>query len=93
MKKINEIYRLKEGVGPPDRYLGANVEKVQLQDGSIAWSMNCVDYLKGTIKNVNNMLQEADSALKNCGDGKRPYPSSYRPEIEVTHELNDDLGN
>ena len=93
MKKINEIYRLKEGVGPPDRYLGANVEKVQLQDGSIAWSMNCVDYLKGAIENVNNMLQEADSALKNCGDGKRPYPSSYRPEIDVTPELNDDLGN
>ena len=30
---LNMIYRLKEGFGPPDRYLGANVEKVQLKDG------------------------------------------------------------
>ena len=28
MKLINEIYRLKEGVGPPDRYLGGTIERV-----------------------------------------------------------------
>ena len=30
---LNAIYWLKEGFGPPDRYLCANVEKVQLKDG------------------------------------------------------------
>jgi hypothetical protein len=93
MAAINDIYRLKEGAGSPDRYLGANIEKVQLQDGSRAWSMNCVDYLKGAIENVNNMLHDAGTALKNCGDGKRPFPSSYRPEIDTTPELGDELGN
>ena len=28
---LNIIYRLKEGFGPPDRYLGTNVEKLQLR--------------------------------------------------------------
>ena len=28
MKLINEIYRLKKGVGPPDRYLGGTIERV-----------------------------------------------------------------
>jgi hypothetical protein len=93
MEAINKVYRLKDGAGPPDRYLGANLEKVQLQDGSTAWSMSCVDYLKGSIENVNNMLQDSNSALKLCGDGKRPYPSSYRPELDITSELNDELGN
>ena len=33
MDTLNIIYWLKEGFGPPDRYLGANVEKLQLKDG------------------------------------------------------------
>ena len=93
MKQINLIYRLKEGAGPPDRYLGGTMEKVQLQDGSIAWSMNCVEYLKGAISNVDNLLKESNSSLKAYGDGKRPYPSSYRPEMDVTSELDAELMN
>lgn len=91
MRLINSIYRLKEGVGPPDRYLGGSMEKVQLQDGSVAWSMNCVEYLQGAISNVDNLLKEYNSSLKAYGDGKRPYPSSYRPEMDVTSELDAEL--
>ena len=31
MLKLNQVYRLKEFLGPPDRYFGANVDKVQLE--------------------------------------------------------------
>ena len=27
MLKLNQVYRLNEGFGPPDRYLGSNVNK------------------------------------------------------------------
>ena len=84
MKRLNNIYRLKDGVGSPKRYLGANVDKVQLRDGRTAWSMSCIDYLKGAVKNVDDMLGEDKAALKSFGDGHRPYPSAYRPEIEVS---------
>ena len=93
MKAINQVYRLKDGAGSPDRYLGANVQKVQLADGSTAWSMTCVDYLKGVISNVNKNLEQAKTSLKNFGDGKRPYPSSYRPEIDVSRELDPEQTN
>ena len=33
MLNINKVYLLKEGFGPPDRYLGDNTNKVQLGDG------------------------------------------------------------
>ena len=46
MDALNMIYWLKEGFGPLERYLGANVEKVQLKDGRVVCSTNCVDYLK-----------------------------------------------
>ena len=49
MDALNMIYRLKEGFGPPDRYLGANFEKIQLKDGLVMCSTNSVDYLKSAI--------------------------------------------
>ena len=49
MDALNMIYRLKEGFGPPDRYLGANFEKIQLKDGLFMCSTNSVDYLKSAI--------------------------------------------
>ena len=39
---FNQVYRLKEGFGPPYRYLGANVKKFQLEDGRTGWSMDFV---------------------------------------------------
>ena len=33
MDALNMIYWLKEGFGPPDQYLGGNVEKEQLNYG------------------------------------------------------------
>ena len=54
MDVLNMIYRLKGGFGPPDRYLGENVEEVQLKDGRLVCSTNCVDYLKSAIENVDN---------------------------------------
>ena len=39
MKELEVVYRLKYGIlVPPIRYLGPNVEKVQLEEVSIAWS-------------------------------------------------------
>lgn len=93
MDKLHSIYRLKDGVGPPERYLGANVAKVQLPDGRTAWSMTCTEYLRGAIKNVDKTLEENNTALKSFGDGHRPYPSSYRPEIDVSELLPGELIN
>ena len=45
MDALNIIYGLNEGFGPPDQYLGANIDKVPLKDGQFIWSTNCVDYL------------------------------------------------
>ena len=36
--RLAEVYRLKDGsVGEPKKYLGDNIENVQLYDGSVAW--------------------------------------------------------
>ena len=54
MDSLNMIYRLKEGFGTPDWYLGTTVDKVHLKDRLVAWSTDCVGYLKREIENVDN---------------------------------------
>ena len=90
MTKLSEFYRLKDGTGEPDRYLGGNIERVQTQDGSVAWSLSCHDYLFNAIKQVQADLSQKDLSLKQFGTGLRPYPASYRPEIDVTSTLDED---
>ena len=73
MGVLNMIYRLREGFGPPDQYLGENIEKVQLKDGIFVWSTNCVDYLNSAIENVYNSIGVDKTALNIYGDGHRTY--------------------
>ena len=93
MDVLNMIYRLKGGFGPPDRYLGENIEKVQLKDGRVLWSTKCVDYLKSAIENFDNSLGLDKTELKNYWDGHRPYSSRFRPELDVIEEMVEELTN
>ena len=38
--KLNQVNQLKEGFGPPDRYIGNNVDRLQLKERRNVWSMN-----------------------------------------------------
>ena len=89
MLKLKQIYRLKEGVGSPDRHLSANVNKVQLEDGRTFWYMTCVEYLCVSINHVDSILEGNKADLESFGYVYCPYPSSYRPELDVAYELDE----
>ena len=91
MLKLNQVYLLKEGFGPPYRYLGANIDKFKLEDGRTVWSMNFIEYMCGAIRNVYLIIEGNKAALKSFGGGNCPYPSSYRPSLDVTNELDAEL--
>ena len=64
MNRLEELYRLKDvSVGEPDIYLGDNIENVQLDDGSLAWSMTSRDY-------VTNEIQKLEDTIAH--DGNHP---------------------
>ena len=51
------IYVMKQvRMVPPDRYLGANTEKVQTQDGKVMWETHSGDDFKAAIANLENTL-------------------------------------
>jgi len=90
MAELSKLYRLKDGTGEPNRYLGGNIERIQTSDGSVAWSLSCHDYLSNAIRQIQEDLAQKDLALKQFGTGLRPYPANYRPEMDVTPTLDEE---
>ena len=83
VNRLAEVYRLKDSsVGETNRYIGANIEKVQLDDGSVAWSMKSGEYVTNSIQNLEDTLaRDGAKPLMIFGNkaGERLFPSDYRP--------------
>ena len=88
-KKLGASYDLKEdSVGPPDTHLGAQIGKTQPPNGFTAWHMEADKYVKNAIEVVQKLLDE-DGNGPQIKQAKTPFPSSYKPELDVTEELDD----
>ena len=87
---IGSKFKLKKSsVGRPSRYLGGGIERIQTDYGRIIWSANCIEYVRSAIDIVKKDLSSDPIPLHRRGDGKRPFPSSYRPELDTSPELED----
>jgi hypothetical protein len=85
---ITQFYRAKEGsIKPPDIYLGSNVDRIQLSDGREVWCTSPRDYVKNAISVVERLFEEDGEGYSLKNKVKNPFPSNYRPEIDVTDEL------
>jgi len=85
MNQIKELYRLKdEVINEPKWYLGANISKYQLPNGLEAWSASAWDYVKNSVKNIEEVLvlDSPPSKLQNHID--QPLPISYWPEVDIS---------
>jgi hypothetical protein len=89
MDLIGKVYTLKKGsVGEPTTYLGADIGKYYLPDDptKVRWSMSADKYLKQAVKEVELKIGEIDRKL--ITRAITPFASGYRPEMDVTPELN-----
>jgi Reverse transcriptase (RNA-dependent DNA polymerase) len=87
MEVLRKTYRLKdESVGPPTRYLGADIKQVLLESGDTAWMMCRQTYVQTAIANLQKQLAEDGfGALR--GRAPRPFRHEYRPEVDGTDLL------
>ena len=96
MKSIGEQFEIKNGeYGPPTTYLGAGISQVQLDDGSMCWSMESQKYVKAAIDTIRALLLEDGRELKG-GRGNRhhgPLPPSYRPELDETPMCDEEMAS
>jgi hypothetical protein len=94
LQKLGTFYEFNlSSIGPPTRYLGANVTRVTIPGESTGyeyWALSSRSYVKNAVKNVKEMLQ-SEGGLK--GQAKTPFMSGYRPELDVTDELDSELSS
>jgi hypothetical protein len=90
MDVINNFYELKEPAGTPETYLGAQIYLHALADGTSAWAMSSEKYVKNAVATVESMLETEDkSGLHLKSTAKVPFPTTYRPELDLTPELDE----
>jgi hypothetical protein len=93
LQRIQATYELNpSSIGPPTRYLGADVERVTRPGdptGKEYWSFSAHTYVKNAVKNVKLMLLEEGRNLKSTA--KTPFPSTtYRPEMDTSEECDEE---
>jgi hypothetical protein len=94
LQKLSSFYKFNvSSIGPPTRYLGANVSRVTIPGDDSCnefWALSSRSYVQNAVKNVREMLQH-EGGLKNSA--KTPFMSGYRPELDVTDKLDNDLAS
>ena len=93
LEQIQSHYVLNpSSIGPPSRYLGADVRKVTRPGdptGREYWAFSAYTYVKNAVRNVKLLLQADGRNLKTTA--KSPFSSmSYRPETDTTDECDHD---
>ena len=89
MDGISAQFHLKKGsLGPPKQYLGTTIKIHTNGEGSESWAMLSNEYVKAAVAEVVEDLDK--QGLNQKGKVYRPYDSNYKPELDVTEELDDD---
>ena len=85
-REIGRYFFIKEGsVGPPRLYLGNKMSLVTLENGTNAWSLSSSQYVLNAVNNVEAYLKKQGKTLPKRANA--PFSSSYRPELDTSHEL------
>jgi hypothetical protein len=87
-------FKAKEGsIKPPEIYLGANVSTMQLLDGHEVWTTSPKSYVKNLILVIECLLKENGNGYTLKLNVKNPFPTGYKPELDITDELDGDLAS
>jgi hypothetical protein len=94
IQEITTFFKAKDGsIKPPEIYLGADVAKIQLPDGREVWSTSPRTYVKNSILVVERLLEEDGDGYVLKSNARNPFPTGYKPEVDVTDELDQTLAS
>ena len=89
IERLQQVYELRDDtIGPPEIYLGALIGTTQLPDGRSMWHMAADKYIENAVKVVEDLLDKDGQGLT-LKKAKAPFPNDYKPEMDVTAELDD----
>ena len=83
------MFKLKDDkIEEPDVYLGAQLDKMIVDEAPECWTMSAEKYVNASVKNVEEVLEK--KGLRLPGKCWTPLPSDYRPELETSGKLKKD---
>jgi hypothetical protein len=86
MVKLEQMFKLKGGIGEPTTYLGATIGKHKVQGtGQEFWCMSSTAYLKEVIRNI-----EQKGGKLTSKDVTTPTAAYFHPELDESEFLNND---
>ena len=89
MAIIDNHYLVKpSSIERPTRYLGNNIGQIVDKDNKTMWTMSSDTYVKEAIRNLDEWAMMENVAIKKYA--KSPFPEKYRPETDVSPELDDE---
>ena len=92
LMKLNKYFKLKpDSIHPPDDYLGTKIRLTTLPNGKKAWGQSSSHYVREAVKNVESWMSKEGYHFSKRAD--TPMSSSYRPELDVSQELDSEKAN
>ena len=74
--EITSFYKAKEGsIKPPNIYLGANIDKIQMPDSREVWGSSSREYVKNSITTVERLFEEDGEGFNFRNSVKNPFPT------------------
>ena len=87
--RIKEKFKLKnDKMQVPDNYLGADLSRLDNEDGDLCWGMSSDKYCQSLLTNIEDVL--AKKGLRLPSKCFTPLKGSYKPELDGTCELKAD---
>ena len=78
-------------IHPPDDYLGTKIKLTTLPNGKKAWGHSISHYVREAVKNVESWMSKEGYHFSKRAE--TPMSSSYRPELDVSQELDSEKAN
>ena len=89
LETIEKRFKLKDGtIGEPTLYLGADIGKHVVEDGTFSWSLSSSNHTAKAVKAVEDKIVTEKYGFKRLPNGtKTPLTGDYRPKIDASQEL------
>ena len=62
-----------------------------MPDGRKVWGSSLRDYVKNAISTVEGLFEEDGEGFTFRNSVKNPFPTGYKPELDVTEELGPEM--
>ena len=89
LERIQNKFKLKDNkMEEPETYLGADLSRMDNEDGDISWGMSSDKYCQSLLTNIEEVLSK--KGLRLPSKCITPLQGGYKPELDSTCELKAD---